>query len=210
MYFTRVILSPFLQIRKHRETSDAVFHPCRYILQIMVEASCLEWASVAAVVLRDAMAIIRIVNAARSAQDAPCVVQRLYQGFIQLDNYAQHTCLGYRAFMTSIQPQVRSLAKFINAAGSPPSVGLANVAALSNGPSSTAAAATKSPPVQAAGSPTLYRPLPRSLSDPLGTRLGVMARELPSSSSGTVETETSGLGTREEEDQQQQSSCSIS
>lgn len=79
----------------------------------MVEASCLEWAAVVSVVLCDAMAVIRIVNAARSANDAPSVVRRLYDGFIQLDSYAQHLCTGYRPFLNTIQPQIRSLAKFL-------------------------------------------------------------------------------------------------
>jgi hypothetical protein len=171
----------------------------------MVEASCLEWAAVAAVVLRDAMAIIRIVNAARSAPDAVPVVQRLYEGFIQLDNYAQHTCLGYRPFMTSIQPQVRSLAKFISAASpttSPPLMG------SYNGPLSGTGKVRVSP-VPAASSPPLRPALPRSLSDPLGVRLGATPppRELPTSASLYHEQENHVDTVAEE---QPQSSCSIS
>ena len=168
----------------------------------MVEASCLEWAAVAAIVLRDAMAIIRIVNAARSAPDAPAVVRRLYEGFIQLDNYAQHTCLGYRPFMTIIQPQIRSLAKFISAA-SPPS-------SNNNGPLLSGTAKGRVSPNLAASSPPLRPPLPRSLSDPLGMRLGATPppRELPTSSSLLYEQETEGRPAEEEE--QPATSCSIS
>jgi len=126
----------------------------RYILQILVEAGCLDWASAVSVVLRDAMAIIRIVNAARSAPDAPAIVRRLYDGFIQLDNYAQHTCLGYRNFMNSIQPQLRSLSKFISA--TPPAAAMTARPAVTPVP-------TSSPPLRPA-------PLPRTLSDPTGVR----------------------------------------
>ena len=38
----------------------------RYLLQIMMEANCLEIASLISVLLKDALALIRIVNAARS------------------------------------------------------------------------------------------------------------------------------------------------
>ena len=63
----------------------------RYLLQLLVEAGCLDWAAVAAAVLRDAMAIIRIVNAARSAPNAAEVVTRLHSGFVQIENYAATT-----------------------------------------------------------------------------------------------------------------------
>jgi hypothetical protein len=182
----------------------------------MVEAGCLEWAAVAAIVLRDAMAIIRIVNAARSAPDAPRVVQRLYEGFIQLDNYAQHTCLGYRAFMTSIQPQVRSLAVFISAA-SPVSTltGSGGVHTFGNGPSPKGAQSRMSPEQATGSSPAVRPSLPRSQSDPLGVRLGAAPRQLAAISSSEVyQQEMDALGREQEEEegglQQQQSSCSIS
>ena len=59
--------------------------------QLLVEAGCLDWAAVAAAVLRDAMAIIRIVNAARSSPEAAEVVSRLHAGFVQIENYASTT-----------------------------------------------------------------------------------------------------------------------
>ena len=126
----------------------------RYILQIFVEAGCLDWAAAVSVVLRDAMAIIRIVNAARSAPDAPKIVRRLYDGFLQLDGYVQQNCPGYKAFLNSIQPQLRSLGKFISAV--PPLEHLptahTNIAYVST--------STPVPPA-----------LSRSLSDPQGARL---------------------------------------
>jgi len=81
-----------------------------------LEAGCLEWAALVATVLRDAMAVIRIVNAARSASEAALVVRRLHCGFLQLE--ALPPSSGYRAFLTSIQPQLRSLATFLQASES--------------------------------------------------------------------------------------------
>lgn len=88
----------------------------RYLLQLMLEAGCLEWAALVATVLRDAMAVIRIVNAARSASEAALVVRRLHCGFLQLE--ALPPSSGYRVFLTSIQPQLRSLATFLQASES--------------------------------------------------------------------------------------------
>ena len=85
----------------------------RYLLQLVLEAGCLEWAALVATVLRDAMAVIRIVNAARSASDAALVVRRLHCGFLQLEALPPAT--GYRVFLASIQPQLRSLATFLQA-----------------------------------------------------------------------------------------------
>ena len=60
-------------------------------MQIMMEANCLEIASLISVLLKDALALIRIVNAARSTSldvDIP-VVARLYQNLKALEAWAQ-------------------------------------------------------------------------------------------------------------------------
>jgi hypothetical protein len=57
----------------------------------MMEANCLEIASLISVLLKDALALIRIVNAARSTSldvDIP-VVARLYQNLKALEAWAQ-------------------------------------------------------------------------------------------------------------------------
>jgi len=96
----------------------------RYLLQLFLEAGCLDWASILAVILRDAMAVIRIVNAGRSATDANAVVRRLHAGFIQLETFAASSpSTGYRTFLTSIQPQARSLAKFLSPPSTPTDLG---------------------------------------------------------------------------------------
>ncbi|KAJ2948606.1 hypothetical protein O0L34_g7860 [Tuta absoluta] len=49
----------------------------RYFLQLMTEASCVEWAFVLAVVLRDALAVLRTTNAARTQDVTLPAVRRL-------------------------------------------------------------------------------------------------------------------------------------
>jgi len=81
-----------------------------YMLNLLLEAECLEWASCFAIILQDVMAIIRIVNAARSAPDSSNVVDRLHQGFTQLTRFASTNSTGYSIFFDTIQPQITSLA----------------------------------------------------------------------------------------------------
>lgn len=50
---------------------------CRYFQQLMTEASCVEWALVLAVVLRDALAVLRTTNAARAHDVTLPAVRRL-------------------------------------------------------------------------------------------------------------------------------------
>ena len=50
---------------------------CRYLLQVVTEAGCLEWALVLAVLLRDAMAVVRTAAAARAPTQSYAAVLRL-------------------------------------------------------------------------------------------------------------------------------------
>lgn len=52
----------------------------RYLLQLFMEASCLEWSLLISVLLRDAMAVLRTVNAAKSQDQSIESVSRLRQG----------------------------------------------------------------------------------------------------------------------------------
>lgn len=85
----------------------------RYLLQLFMEASCLEWSLLISVLLRDAMAILRTVNAAKSMDQSIEAVSRLKQG-LQILHYWTHTeCLGYKAFMLAIQNQISVLSKIL-------------------------------------------------------------------------------------------------
>ena len=108
----------------------------RYLLQIMLEASCLELASIVSIVLKDSLALIRIVNAARTSSDNRTTVSRLYHNLKALEAWAQADWLvlqakfitvedrrlsdvcssfsdGYIPFFQAIQPQLNSLAAFL-------------------------------------------------------------------------------------------------
>lgn len=62
----------------------------RYLLQLFMEASCLEWSLLISVLLRDAMAVLRTVNAAKSQDQSIESVSRLRQGLLIL-NYWTNT-----------------------------------------------------------------------------------------------------------------------
>ncbi|PSN48149.1 hypothetical protein C0J52_08719 [Blattella germanica] len=55
----------------------------RYLLQLFMEASCLDWALLISVLLRDAMAVLRTTNAARSADHSAESIQHLKDGLVQ-------------------------------------------------------------------------------------------------------------------------------
>lgn len=62
----------------------------RYLLQLFMEASCLEWSLLISILLRDAMAVLRTVNAAKSLDQSIESVSRLKQG-LQLLHYWTQT-----------------------------------------------------------------------------------------------------------------------
>lgn len=61
---------------------------CRYLLQILLEAGCLEWALIISLVLRDVEAVVRTVNTA-SMTDTPLeMVARMREGISYLELWA--------------------------------------------------------------------------------------------------------------------------
>ncbi|CAH0551725.1 unnamed protein product [Brassicogethes aeneus] len=85
----------------------------RYLLQLFMEASCLEWSLLISVLLRDAMAVVRTVNAAKSYDQNIESVSRLRQGLLILNFWTNTECLGYKAFMMAIQNQISVLTKIL-------------------------------------------------------------------------------------------------
>lgn len=85
----------------------------RYLLQLFMEASCLEWSLLISVLLRDAMAVLRTVNAAKSQDQSIESVSRLRQGLWFLSYWTNTECLGYKAFMLAIQNQMSVLARIL-------------------------------------------------------------------------------------------------
>ena len=74
-----------------------------YLLHLLLEAECLDWASCVAVVLMDVMAIIRIISAARASSDDTGA--RLYQGLQKVcSDLAQ-----YSHFLAAIKPHMTGM-----------------------------------------------------------------------------------------------------
>ncbi|KAK9874059.1 hypothetical protein WA026_002414 [Henosepilachna vigintioctopunctata] len=86
----------------------------RYLLQLFMEANCLEWSLLISVLLRDAMAVLRTVNAAKSSDQSIESVTRLRQQFLLLHYWTNTECLAYRTFMLAIQNQISVLSKILS------------------------------------------------------------------------------------------------
>ncbi|XP_063540350.1 guanine nucleotide exchange factor subunit Rich [Cydia strobilella] len=86
----------------------------RYFLQLMTEASCVEWALVIAVALRDALAVLRTCNAARTPDVNIAAVKRLKTALQHIYAWSDNECLGYKPFMVAISNQIPFLTSIIN------------------------------------------------------------------------------------------------
>ncbi|XP_074042541.1 guanine nucleotide exchange factor subunit Rich isoform X2 [Leptinotarsa decemlineata] len=109
---------PSAQILEQLSTADSKGSPraevqLRYLLQLFMEAGCLEWSLLLSVLLRDAMAVVRTVNAAKSHDQSIEAVSRLRQGLIILNYWTSTECLGYKAFMLAIQNQISVLTRIL-------------------------------------------------------------------------------------------------
>ena len=82
-----------------------------FLLHMLLEAECLDWAGVLAIVLRDVMALIRITSSAKNTSEDTGA--RLYHGFQKLSE----ACPQYTQFLASVKPHILGLAPV-----SPPSV----------------------------------------------------------------------------------------
>lgn len=85
----------------------------RYFLQLLMDAGCLQWALLISILLRDAMAVYRIINASRSLDQTYEAVERLKDNIIDLCQWSSSDCLGYKPFMAVIQGQVITLNNII-------------------------------------------------------------------------------------------------
>ncbi|KAL1129706.1 hypothetical protein AAG570_012650 [Ranatra chinensis] len=85
----------------------------RYLLQLVMDAGCLQWALLISVLLRDAMAVHRVANAARSPDQTYDAVLRIRDDISSLCQWSSFECLGYKPFMVAIQGQVVALNKLL-------------------------------------------------------------------------------------------------
>ncbi|OWR42310.1 hypothetical protein KGM_210461 [Danaus plexippus plexippus] len=108
-----------LMEKLHHHQAERGDHTARvqlgYFLQLMMEASCVEWALVLSVALRDALAVLRCTNAARGADVSPAAAARLRDAHVQLRMWADTDCVGYRPFMLAISNQIPVLTSIVNA-----------------------------------------------------------------------------------------------
>lgn len=66
----------------------AFLFPFRYLLQLMTEAGCLEWALILAILLHDAMAVVRTTAAARAPSQSYTCVLRLRDTITTLTSWS--------------------------------------------------------------------------------------------------------------------------
>ncbi|CAH2042158.1 unnamed protein product, partial [Iphiclides podalirius] len=103
-----------LHTHQHERGDHSAHVRLRYFLQLMTEASCVEWALVVAVALRDALAVLRTTNAARGHDVSLAAVRRLRAAVLDLCAWSDAECLGYKPFMVAISNQVPFLTSIIN------------------------------------------------------------------------------------------------
>lgn len=86
----------------------------RYLLQLLTDAGCLQWALAVSVVLSDAMAVQRVANSARSPDQSYQSVVRLRDDFVSLLTWANSACPAYKPFAQSaLQPQISFLDRLV-------------------------------------------------------------------------------------------------
>lgn len=78
-----------------------------------MEASCLEWSLLISILLRDAMAVLRTINAAKSPDQSAEGVARLKQGLHLLNYWIGTECLGYMPFIATIHNQISVLGNIL-------------------------------------------------------------------------------------------------
>ncbi|XP_066965067.1 guanine nucleotide exchange factor subunit Rich isoform X3 [Macrobrachium rosenbergii] len=182
----------------------------RYLMQVLLEAGCLEWSVVLAVILRDALAVVRVVTLAR-APDVPAqVITRLTVGLQDLQRFTNTECLGYQNFLGAIMGQVKVLERLASTretsrtpsppSSRPPSTSHESEPSPSQDSILRSSVKTTPPPPshqanqqqpllpsqQLQQSPTFQQQQPSSLA-PLTTNVPKMSL-MPRQSSGTVET----------------------
>ncbi|KOB70011.1 putative wd40 repeat protein [Operophtera brumata] len=79
-----------------------------------VRLSCIEWAVIIAVVLRDALAVLRTTNAARAGDVSLDAVRRLRRVLQDICAWTDAECYGYKPFMLAISNQIPFLTSVIN------------------------------------------------------------------------------------------------
>ncbi|GFS51125.1 uncharacterized protein TNCV_3532441 [Trichonephila clavipes] len=85
--------------------------PPMCVYYLLMEAGCLDWALLIAIILRDAMSVIRVVNSAKQAEQFPNMLKHLKEGMASIEQWAEKECLGYKTFMILVHNQAKALSK---------------------------------------------------------------------------------------------------
>ncbi|KAJ4926366.1 hypothetical protein JOQ06_008542, partial [Pogonophryne albipinna] len=81
----------------------------RYLLHVFMEAGCLEWCVVIGLILRDANVIKQVICFLDSPEVPQETVQSIRNGLLAIDSWVSTNCLGYKPFLSLIQPQLQDL-----------------------------------------------------------------------------------------------------
>ncbi|XP_054612650.1 guanine nucleotide exchange factor subunit RIC1 isoform X3 [Dunckerocampus dactyliophorus] len=81
----------------------------RYLLHVFMEAGCLEWCVVIGLILRDANVIKQVIGLLDSPEVPAETAQSIRSGLLAIDTWASTDCLGYKPFMSLIQPHLQQL-----------------------------------------------------------------------------------------------------
>ncbi|XP_053706628.1 guanine nucleotide exchange factor subunit RIC1 [Synchiropus splendidus] len=81
----------------------------RYLLHVFMEAGCLEWCVVIGLILRDANVIKQVISFMDGPEVPPETVQSVRKGLLAVNSWVSTDCLGYKPFLSLIQPQLQQL-----------------------------------------------------------------------------------------------------
>ncbi|XP_078252066.1 guanine nucleotide exchange factor subunit RIC1 isoform X1 [Rhinoraja longicauda] len=81
----------------------------RYLLHIFMEAGCLEWCTVTALILRDSAEIGQIISSIQRSEISNDILQGIKDGMLAVDGWASSDCPGYKPFLNRIKPQLQKL-----------------------------------------------------------------------------------------------------
>ena len=89
----------------------------RYLLQLMLEAGCLDWSFLIAMVLRDILAVSRVVNGSRRENVEKSTVEHLLNGIKEIEEWSSSECVPYKSFLVTIRNQVKALSTICSCKG---------------------------------------------------------------------------------------------
>ncbi|XP_035379345.1 guanine nucleotide exchange factor subunit RIC1 isoform X1 [Electrophorus electricus] len=81
----------------------------RYLLHMFMEAGCLEWCVVIGLLLREVNVIKQVLSLLGSPEVPRETVRSVYAGLLAVDQWASSDCLGYKAFLNLLRPQLQTL-----------------------------------------------------------------------------------------------------